>query len=282
MSITLTTKVSEKVDERFSISSLTDQAVNQDFKWQGAHAITTNAWGTAALKTYGRGKTADADELVNTPQTMALRMDEYFKYVLEEMNVEETSQTLLGSIKRQIDEVIVPTIDEYRLKMLSAAVDTTHKRLIEDTDLEADGTAYKEFLKLSELLTDSKVPLSNRFAFVTPEFLNFIKLSPAFIKSTDLGQSMLTTGVVGMIDGTKIILTPKPYLTISGTVHNCIITHKSVMVAPVKLNYVKVVANKNTTDYFGDVVMGRVYYDSFVLNSKKMGIAASVHKPTTA
>ena len=83
---------------------------------------------------------------------------------------------------------------------------------------------------------------------------------------------MLVTGQVGEIDGVKIIKTPKAWLTDGTDSFQCLIVHPSAIVAPVKTNTVRIFDKPE--DAFGTKVDGRIYYDCFILESKKLGLAS--------
>ena len=86
---------------------------------------------------------------------------------------------------------------------------------------------------------------------------------------------MLLKGQVGEVDGVAILAAKKAWMednTSSATIkYDCLIAHKSATVAPVKLAEYKVITDSE--DYSGTVFLGRIYYDCFVLNNKKVGLA---------
>ena len=86
---------------------------------------------------------------------------------------------------------------------------------------------------------------------------------------------MLLKGQVGEVDGVAILSAKKAWMednTSSATIkYDCLIAHKSATVAPVKLAEYKVITDSE--DYSGTVFLGRIYYDCFVLNNKKVGLA---------
>ena len=84
---------------------------------------------------------------------------------------------------------------------------------------------------------------------------------------------MLIKGQVGSIDGIPIVVVPSSYLP-AGV--NFIILNKSAITAPVKLAEYKI--HDNPPGINGWLIEGRVYYDAFVLKSKKTAIY--VHKTT--
>ena len=112
-------------------------------------------------------------------------------------------------------------------------------------------------------------------AYISPAFYKAIKQDETFIKASDVAQEMLVRGMVGMVDGIRLITVPTSYLP-ENTMF--MVTHPVATVAPVKLADYQV--HDNPPGINGWLVEGRIYYDAFVLNNKKNIIY--VHNTTAA
>lgn len=269
MSITLTEKFAEKVDERYHPISVTNAGVNQNYDWDGAQTIKVTSVGTVAMKDYDRetgyGAVASADGLSNAIQVLTLTKDRYFRAKLDKMNEEESKIKGGEVLARQLREVTIPEIEAYRLQVMCKAI-VTNTQAIEQTK-----TVYEHFLEANEKLDEANVPQVTRVAFANPAFINALKLDPNFIKSSDLSQEMLLKGQVGQVDGVPIIKTNTAWLKDDSTNNfDCIIVDKNATVAPIKL--AEYTANPNHPDFSGTVFQGRFYYDAFVLDMKKKGL----------
>ena len=101
------------------------------------------------------------------------------------------------------------------------------------------------------------------------EFYKFIKLDPSFVKTGDMGTKISMNGLVGEIDGVKLVKIPSSYFPT-----NCqfIIAHPSATVSPAKLTEYKI--HDNPPGINGNLVEGRVRFDTFVLEGKKDAIYA--------
>lgn len=266
-----TEKFAEKIDERFSPTTVTHAATNNDYDFVGAKTVKVTSINTVALGDYDRDKGYGAAKTIdNTVQELTMRKDRSFKIVLDKMDEEETKIRAGEVLARQKREVIDPEMEKYRLGIMLDVVTAGSNKIT--------GVAskyYENFLAANEKLDDADVPKAGRVAFVTPAFLNKLKLDPNFIKASDLGQQMLLKGQVGEVDGVAILATKKAWMednTSSATIkYDCLIAHKSATVAPVKLAEYKVITDSE--DYSGTVFLGRIYYDCFVLNNKKVGLA---------
>lgn len=270
MAVNLAEKYSDKVDERFKLQSLTEAGVNHDYKWDGVKTIHIYSFPTVALNDYDRtaatNRYGTPKELEDNVQDATLTQDKAFTFVIDKgNNVDSMNVRGAGkALQREIDEVIVPTKDAYRLKVMS---DASKEAGGEGSTVLTKANSYEAFLNGQEYLDNNKVPRANRVCFASAKFYKFIKQDPSFIRSGDSSQSMLVKGQVGEIDGTKLIVVPTSYLD---TGVDFIITHPSAVVAADKLADYKI--HENPVGIDGNVVEGRVYYDAFVLNEKKNAI----------
>lgn len=266
-----TEKFAEKIDERFSPTTVTHAATNNDYDFVGAKTVKVTSINTVALGDYDRDKGYGAAKTIdNTVQELTMRKDRSFKIVLDKMDEKETKIRAGEVLARQKREVIDPEMEKYRLGIMLDVVTAGSNKIT-----GAASKYYENFLAANEKLDDADVPKAGRVAFVTPAFLNKLKLDANFIKASDLGQQMLLKGQVGEVDGVAILAAKKAWMednTSSTTIkYDCLIAHKSATIAPVKLAEYKVITDSE--DYSGTVFLGRIYYDCFVLNNKKVGLA---------
>lgn len=264
-------KYSSKVDERFTKASITDSAVNKEYDFIGVNAVKVFTVETVALTDYqmdGTNRYGTPTELQDSVQTMILTQDKSFTFTLDKRNEDDSAGAKRAgtALRREVDEIIIPTIDKYRINaMVEGAGNQTTAAVI------TSDNAYSTFLDAQNLLMEDFVPSTGRFAYVSPSFFKMIKMDDAFIKASDMSQEMLTNGTVGMIDGVNIIPVPSSYLPSDV---EFIITHKSAMVSPVKLSEYK--THIDPPGINGTLVEGRIYYDAFVLKNKANAIV--VHK----
>jgi spore germination protein YaaH len=126
MAVNLASKYSSKVDERFKLSSFTESVINQNYDWDGVNSVTVYSVSTAPMGNYtttGNSRYGTAAELDNTTQTMVLSRDRSFTFTIDSKNNQDTQMVMEAgkALARQIDEVITPEIDVYRLAAMSAA-----------------------------------------------------------------------------------------------------------------------------------------------------------------
>lgn len=272
MAINLATKYSSKVDERFKKKSVTEAWVHQDWDWEGVQSIKVYSIPTVAMGDYSRTGTSrygTPADLGDTLATYTLTRDRSFTYVIDKGdNIDSLNVRAAGkSLARQNDEVVVPELDKYRLAAYVTAAAANGGRPAA-TNITTSN-AYSSFLTAQAALDDLLVPDSGRVCFVTPGYLNKIKQDGNFIKASDMAQEMLVKGQVGEIDGVAIVKAPTTYFP---TKTPFILTHKSVMCAPKKLQEYQI--HENPPGINGNLVEGRIYYDAFVMDSRKTAIYA--------
>jgi N4-gp56 family major capsid protein len=164
----------------------------------------------------------------------------------------------------EIDEQVTPTIDTYRLrKMYASAIANSNYAYAATTS----SNAYDKFLDGQEALSDAKVPVTGRVAFVSYAFYSLLKLDSTFMLASEVAMKDRITGMVGMVDGVKIVPVPSSYLAANVSY---ILVHPSATVAAEKFDeyYIR----DNVQGFSGVVLEGRVVYDAFVIDQKVDGI----------
>lgn len=278
MAINLADKYSKKVQERFSLSSKTDKYVGKDYDFVGVKTIKIWQVDTVEMTDYTRNGTSrfgELTELGDTTQELTLAKDRAFTFSIDAGNASEQFNIKQANacLKRQIDEVITPEIDAYRLNAWATGKGLTRPSDILTATLALTKSNILEAIfNAGAAMSNEKVPVVGRTLFI-PE-LTFVKfkLSEALTGGSDtLTTENVRRGYKGTIDGMDVVTVPDSYFP-SGV--NFIIKYKGATVDPMKLKNYRV--HKNPMGVDGDVVEGRVIYDSFCLDSKAKGIF--VHK----
>lgn len=269
MAVNLASKFSPKVVEAYKKAAFTEVGVNQDYDWAGVKTITVYTVNTVDLEDYTRSGTArygTMTELGDTTQELTLANDRGFTFSIDQGN--QTEQMMIKregrALRRQIDLKITPEIDKYRLNKMSAGAIANSSYA---SGAISKTNAYSSFLAGQEKLDDALVTTEGRVAFVKPSFYNFIKQDASFTLASEMNAKKLEKGVMGEIDGVKIVKSPTSYMP---TDNEFILVHPDATVAPIKLK--SYVTHTNPIGVNGKVVEGRVIYDAFVLETVKDGL----------
>lgn len=265
-------KYSPLVDERFTLGALTNGIVNNNYDWVGVETVKVFSRDLVTLGNYsmtGTSRYGTPADLGNTVQTFTLSQDKAFTYIIDRKTEGNTVGTMeaAATLRENIDNVMIPAIDTYRIAALVAGCPAGHVV----TQAVTASNAYAEFLAVQELLDDDKAPVGGRRVLVTPGYLNKLKLDENFVKRGDLATEIGINGVVGEVDGVPVIKAPTSYFPANV---DFVITHPLVMPSPIKFAEMKI--HEEPQGISGWLVECRFYYDAFVLANKANAIG--VHK----
>lgn len=278
MAINLAAKYEKKVAERFALGSLTDKYCGHDYDFTGVKTIKVYAIDTVATTDYSREGTSRFGalaELGDTVQEMTLSKDRAFTFSIDAGNASEQFNVKQANacLKREIDEVITPEIDTYRLNAWVTGHGLTEGNTILSNN---DGALTKSNIVAAifngnAAMSDQRVPRSGRVLYIPELTYVQFKLADVVMAADGVSAENIRRGYKGTIDGVEVVTVPSSMFP-SGC--NFIIKHKGATVDAMKLKNYRV--HKNPMGVDGDVVEGRYIYDSFVLNSKCKGVYASM------
>ena len=289
MAVNLVAKFQPYVDEMFTTESKKSLLTNNDFSWTGAHTIRVHKVNTVSMNDYDRdgsgvGTSPEEGEPViwsrygvlgkveNTLEDLTLTKDRSFTFVIDKLDKDETGGVLSGAsaLARQQREVIIPEVDTYVYGKMAAGAGTKKTTVT----LSADNI-YDEIITGTETLDDAEVLETGRVLVVTPGTYRLMKECPDIIMDTDISAEMRLQGVIAILDGLAVIKVPKKRLP---TNFGFMIAHPVATVAPTKLEEYK--THQDPPGISGELVEGRIVYDAFVLDNKKMAIYYEENKPS--
>lgn len=277
MAINLAEKYSKKVQERYAAKSRTDAYAGHDYDFTGVKTIKIYSIDTVEMVDYTRSGTSrfgELTELGDTLQEMTLAKDRAFTFSIDEGNKGEqfNIKQANSALKRQIDEVMTPEIDKYRLNAWATGKGLTSGfSVLEGSASLTKSNILEEIFNAGAQMSDANVPEEGRTLFIKmTDFVKF-KLADQVMGADSLASGTIKNGYKGTIDGMNVVTVPSSHMP-AGV--NFIIKHKGATVDPVTLKNMRV--HKHPMGVDGDVVEGRIIYDSFVLDTKAKGIF--VHK----
>ncbi len=268
LAIDLVTKYLPYVDELFTSESKHSLFTNRNFAWDGAHAIKVYSVSSVKMNDYGRSGPATGqwsrygvvEDLDATTQTMTLRKDRSFTFVIDRLDEEETQGQVAAAsaLARQLREVVVPEVDAWVISEMAA--NAGHKP--EAAALTAENI-YGEIIKASNALDNSEAPETGRVLLVTPDVYMLLKQSPDVMMDTDVANNMRLHGVIAMVDGMPVIRVPAARVP---EAFGFMVAHSAATVAVEKL--AAYVVHSDPPGISGSLVEGRVAFDAFVLPNK--------------
>lgn len=261
----LAIRYSPNVDERFTRESQISLALNNDYDFKGDKTVVVYSIPVVPMNDYtrnGANRYGTPTDLSRNKQTLTVTRDRAFTFIIDagDKIQSEMVSDAGKALSRQLRECVVPEFDTYCFKKLAEAAKAAGN--YDDTVLTKQN-AYEYFLKGMEKLGDNNTPDKGRVAYCTYKFANLLKQDSAFMKYSDMSQDMILKGVIGEVDGCKIVKVPSSRLPAGAAF---IITHAIAATAPRQLEDYRI--HDNPPGISGWLVEGRFIYDCFVLNEK--------------
>ncbi|MBR0282803.1 MAG: N4-gp56 family major capsid protein [Oscillibacter sp.] len=263
-------KYAAKVDERFHRVSQAMIALNNNYKFQGVKTVNVYSIPTVPLNDYKRtassNRYGDPTNLTNDVQELTVEQDRAFSFIIDRADKNQTQMTMDAgkALAREIREVIVPEFDAYVFWTLAKAAVANMQTA---TTAATKANAYELFLNAQEALGNACVPDSGRVCFCSYKFANLLKQDSAFMLQTQRSKEMVDKGIMGEVDGVRIVKVPASRLPQGAAF---LLTHPVAACGPKQLNEHKI--HDNPPGISGWLVEGRILYDCFVMNEKKAAI----------
>ena len=265
----LAQKYSKTIDERFERESQAVLALNSHYDFNGVDTVKVYSIPVVPMTDYtrsGLSRYGSPDDLQRNVQTLKVTKDRAFTFIIDRGDKLQSQMASDAgrALQRQLREVWVPEYDAYVFRTLAASA-TAHGNY--STEAITKANAYEAFLKGMEALGNANVPDEGRVAFCSYGFANLLKQDSAFMRYGDSSQQMLSRGVIGEVDGCRIVKVPSSRLPAGAAF---LIAHPLAATGPKQLEDYKI--HDDPPGISGWLVEGRVIYDCFVLNEKAKAI----------
>jgi len=257
-------------DEAFQRASLKQLVTNNDYDWNGVDTVKVYSIPVVNLSDYSRSgsnRYGTPDELGNSLQTMTIRKDRGWTFTIDKLNKNQTQMVMDAgkAVARQLALKVIPEVDTYVFNEMAKNAGNT------STTAATKANCYELFLAAQEKLGNANVPDEGRVALVSYAFAGLLKQNTSFMRDCDTTQNALFKGMLGEIDGCKIIKVPSsrlPSKTVDTTTTyaDFILCHPIATVAPTVLSEYRI--HTDAPGISGWLVEGRISYDAFVLNNK--------------
>ncbi len=283
--INLASKYSNKVDELFKRSALKQLVTNNEYDWTGVDTVNVYSINTVDMHDYNRnGSSSDnqdplhrygaPEELGNSVQSMQISKDRSWTFTIDKLNKSQTQMVMDAgkACARQIALVVIPEVDTYVFRRIAVAAQTAGNASTTAAAItNGKNNAYSLLLNAQEALGNANVPEEGRVALVSYKMAGLLKQDPAFMRECDTAQNMQIKGLLGEVDGLKIVKVPAsrlPSVTANNTTTyaDFIIAHPIATVAPTVLSEYKI--HTDAPGISGWLAEGRIAYDAFVLDNK--------------
>ena len=272
MAVNLAVKYASQLDQQFTHASYTDNWINKKYDFDGVKTVNVYTATTVVPVDYSRTSTGDRyggnNELQDTVTAYTLRNDKSFKIAIDRGNYEQGMRAKkAGEVMRaEMNERIIPMIDANRLSAAAAGATAVSQTVTATTD------AYEDTLDLGVYLDEAKAPLEGRVLFVTPAFYKGIKLAiNKEVEASGYNDKLLGKGFVGELDGVPVVKVPTSYFP-AGVL--AIEVHRDALLGVRQITETRIINDSELVS--GSILLGRFIFDSFILEGKKLGVAAVV------
>lgn len=272
MAMDLVQKYLPYVDEVFSKESKKSLVTNNDFDFSGAYSVKIYKINTSKMNDYGRTGAKDGnwsrygsvESLDASTVESTMKKDRSFTFVIDKLDEDETGRALSGAtaLARQVRQVVIPEVDSYTYGVMAKGAGTKpDAKALDETNI------YDEIIAASEVMDANLVPEEGRVLIVTPAVYRLMKKNKEIVLETEIGADMRKKGVIGNLDGANVVKVAASRLPDNFGFMMC---HPCATVAPTKLEDYN--THVNPPGINGTLVEGRIVYDAFVLDNKKMAI----------
>ena len=272
MAVNLAEKYASQLDQIWTHGSYTDNWINKKYDFDGVQTVKVYTVTTVAPTAYNRTSTGDRfggnAELQDTVATYKLTKDEAFKLAIDRGNFEQGMRAKkAGEVMRyEMNEQIIPRIDIDRLAAAAAGATAVGQIVNMTTD------NYDDTLSLNVYLDEAKAPLEGRVLFVSPSFYKGIKLAIVKeVEASEYNTKLLGKGFVGTLDGVPVVKVPTSYFP-AGV--KAILLHRDSLLGVRQITETRIKTDSEFVS--GSILLGRFIYGAFVLEGKKLGVAAVV------
>lgn len=265
----LATKYVGAFNDMFYKEAQITLALKNRAEYKGAKTFQIVSFPYAPLNNYMRNglqRYGTPNDLSRNIQTALVTQDKSFSFIIDRgdytqsQNLQEAGRMLA----REEKYVVIPAVDSYCFAKLAAAAADQGAT---STTAVTTSNAYAQFLNGMQYMSDRDVPEQGRIAYCTYAYANMLKQDPAFMRYGNLSQEMINKGVIGEVDGCKIVKVSSNRLP-AGAVF--LLVHPNAAALAQQLEEYKL--HVDPPGVSGWLCEGRVLYDCFCFDHIQGGI----------
>ncbi|CAB4173348.1 hypothetical protein UFOVP1476_47 [uncultured Caudovirales phage] len=174
------------------------------------NSIVINKVGAVSVSDYNPDATTISPAAVTTTgQTLALDVAKYFAIKVDDADAAQARASVLDEATRRGAYAFADAIDGELLSTMIDGRDGGNDVGSGASPYYVNVTgqsAYSLLVELSAKLTEAKVPMTGRFAVVTPAFAAKLVLDERLNRASVAGDSIAVTGMVGEAAGFRVLV----------------------------------------------------------------------------
>lgn len=265
--INLTTRADKKVLERFKLKSVTQGLFSNAYSFTGVKTVQIPSIDVVPLNNYnaelntGASRYGSLVNLGDTLQEFTMTQNKSFIFALDETyNTDQQQIKRAGEcLRREVDEVIIPTVDKYRLQAIANACPSDCIQTLAAASYAKD-KIIETIFTANAVMSDQLVPVDGRVLYMSYQDAVKMKLADQVVGIDKLGEKAIVNGAFGKIDATQVRLVPASYMP---TGVKAMIVKTGIALAPTKIK--KYAIHDGAHVLNGKIVTGQLYHDCFVM-----------------
>lgn len=291
-SIALADKYMPLLDEVFKNALVTKDLEKNVADWDGGSTVKVYKLSLTNLKAYNRQSGFATGDVTGTWESLALTQDRGIKFVIDEMDDDETLGVALPKTAAEVVRTqAVPECDTYRFGTIATWIltnGTSGTHYIASGAALSTGANVLAAIEVAEgKLDDNEAPSEGRILYITPTCYNLLKgvagTRYAPCDGTEVNRNF------EYFDGMKVVKVPQGRFvtkvaydgttgaigkdsTNGGKNINFMIIHPDAICAVAKQAKLGIIAPEFNNASNGYIVKYRLYHDVFVYSEKKGGI----------
>lgn len=197
---------------RKSLVYAQDGIINRDYEGEISDAgdtVRINMIGTPTIGNATKYTSIGDPEQLNAADT-ALLIDQskFYNFMVDDVDKAQTRPKVMESYIEEAQYGMADTVDQYVAGLMAAAVpsdNTLGTTGSPKTDVDDAGKAYEYLVELGTILSNNKVPRSNRWVVVPPWFYGYLLKDDRFVKAgTSATDQVLRNGIIGEAAGFRV------------------------------------------------------------------------------
>lgn len=184
--------------------------VNRDYEGDitsYGQSVKINNIGAVTVRDYSTNTNIEAvDTLTDDTRTLLIDQQKYFNFQIDDVDQAQQRPKIMAEAMAEAAHALADASDSYILG-LHVDVDANNTLGTTVTPVVIDPeNIYAQFVEAGQILDENNVPREMRWSIVSPWVHATLVRSPEFIRSTQLGDNTVLTGMVGQIAGFNVFM----------------------------------------------------------------------------
>lgn len=272
------TKIIQKIDQTNVMLSMTNRDYEGEIRNAG-DTVQVRTYGDVTMGSYARGQAITYNDLAPTKETLTIDETKFFAFTVDDL---DKVQNDIVAMNGYADRARVSVNNVIESKLLRHYADAHASNLVTNGGSAitiSASNAYTSIVDAGVKLDSLSVPQENRWVVVTPVYKGFLlKDTTYFIRATDLGDTIITTGgnrpanatpgFIGRVAGFDAYLSPQ--IVTDATGRYCMFGQGMPICYASQINSMEAIRRPDT---FGTTVRGLVMHGSkvFTEDRKRLG-----------